>query len=315
MDNKLITKIKNISDLMSTRLEEFNKYNNIIKVNSKYEFGFPHFVHTMEYFYYLSEIVISNKSKLIIIIKPLAEYKSNYVNNFFKVLLNKYNNFIFIEKDSLIYKYNKKYTFNHDEHQQEINFIYILSERKKKSLKGKILTWFRDRTISNKIRDMFFEKKSNNNIKIGLINRKTRRLNNENIICKKILDEFGLEVETTTFDNRSFMEQITFFNNHNIIISAHGAELCSIPFSPDNALIIECCSKGWSPYYYFSGLSFTSRKIHVVLSDNNDIFPRPFKKNYGKNKNEDITINPEKIIKAIKFYMENKLKLDEVYLI
>ena len=100
--------------------------------------------------------------------------------------------------------------------------------------------------------------------RVGLVNRKNNRiLMNACLIQQAIDKELGIPVDSTYFEDKSFLEQARFFREHQIIVSPHGAQLCSIPLAPDNACIIECCHDEWHPTFYFPGLSFFSGKVHV----------------------------------------------------
>lgn len=311
-------KAKAQAQAQAQRLIKFiNKNLVIIKIKSKKNcYGFPHFVHTMEYFYNLSEIIITNQSNFVVVIEPTQKYKSTYVVSYLNLFLSLYDNFIFMDNTLFLnYFPNKEYEFNHDKLKESVNFSF-----NKEIFHGEILSWFQNKSTSDIIRKSFFPQDksngSNNKIKIGLVNRKnTRILLNMNEICEKIKDKFGIIVETTYFENKSFQEQISFFNTHNIIISPHGAQLCSIPFSPKNALIIECCHEEWHPYYYFPGLSMTSSKIHVMLCDNHSVFPKWCSPQYsGGQRKYNINTDPEKIITIIQSYINGDLNNKQIYL-
>jgi len=85
--------------------------------------------------------------------------------------------------------------------------------------------------------------------------------------------KYVIEKTINDFEDNSLDYQIKFFNEHKIIISPHGAQLCSIPFSQDNSLIIECAHDEWHPYVYFPGLSYTSNKYHAMICDDHSVFP------------------------------------------
>jgi hypothetical protein len=257
------------------------KWEGIIKVapNENW-FGFPHFVHVMEYFYLLTEIIIQNPSRLVIVIQPSQKYKSRYVNSYFSHLVQKWGNFVFVdpgaEKKLAAYGYHpsKQYEFNHDGLKECGSFL--LGGR---TVSGELLTWFQHKSSADIIRNSFVTQQPTDctkPLRIGLVNRKNssgRAIENMTEVCERIRDELGEIVETVYFEDKSFQEQILFFNAHNVIISPHGAQLCSIPFAPKNSIIIECCHTEWHPYYYFPGLSIRSSKTHVMICDNHSVFP------------------------------------------
>ena len=152
---------------------------------------------------------------------------------------------------------------------------------------------------------------NNKGIKIGLVNRiKNRILLNQEEICDSIYETFKINVDIVYFEDKSFDYQINFFNKHDIIISPHGAQLCSIPFAPNDALIIECVSEEWHPYSYFPGLSYTSNKYHVMLCDMHEVFSRGQSCRYKGNLKFNITTDPQKIINIIDIYLKNSKKLN-----
>lgn len=316
--HKNIEKFRNINQIYLDKInklsKKFNKKINTIEIKSQVNcFGFPHFVHTMEYFYYFSEIIISNPSSLVVVVEPEQEYKSKFVEGYFQKLLVNYHNFIFTNPKLINdYQPNEKQEFAHNKLQEYTNFKY-----QDKIFNDKILTWFQKKSTSEIIRKMFFPKNENiSKIKIGIINRKNNRiLLNEKEISKKIFEEFNIITDTTIFEDKSFMSQISFFNEHNIIISPHGAQLCSIPFARENSLIIECCHEEWHPYDYFPGLSLTSSKIHVMMCDNHSVFPKAYSPEYkNKKKKRNIKTDVNKIIKVIRSYINNELNSQQVYL-
>ena len=69
----------------------------------------------------------------------------------------------------------------------------------------------------------------------NLSSEKNRILTNYKQLCNDIKTKFNIEVDITYFEDKSFDYQIKFFNEHKIIISPHGAQLCSTPFSQDNS--------------------------------------------------------------------------------
>lgn len=261
-------------------------------------FGFPHFVHVMEYCYFFTDILLHNKHRKVIVKRPLRKYHSPYVDSFLETL-SRVTNFKFcddIESQNDVCEY----IFNHEEKTISDNFIINNTFKN-----GIYVEWFMNDT-THIMRDLFLPDISPTKINIGLINRKNNRiLVNAEEICKRISDKFGMQVNVTYFENTSFSYQIEFFRNNQILINAHGAHLASIPFAPDNALIIECCSN-WHPYQYFPGLSYTSKKYHVVIRDNHDDFPSS-----GKNNRLDITTSPEKIVSTIETYIKNGMKLSQ----
>ena len=155
-------------------------------------------------------------------------------------------------------------------------------------------------------------------LSIGIINRTLERSTNYDMISFKELHEnrrisniadlqaaltshFGVRVDVCTFDTISFQEQAAFCNAHNVLISSHGSQLCSIPFMPDYSLLVEL----FHPYYYndtyFSTLSRTSGKSHYLSCCTHD--PRCHNPWQDKGKkycrSRDIVCNVDAIVDSI----------------
>ena len=60
-------------------------------------FGFPHFVHTMEYFYNALDFAVEKQNEKININLPKS-YKSNYVNKFLEIANKKIKNINFTKR-------------------------------------------------------------------------------------------------------------------------------------------------------------------------------------------------------------------------
>lgn len=286
----------------------------LVVTSKTWGFACPHFVHTMEYFYYAADIIVNAKS-FVILIEPPVSYKSKYVEDFLKMMFEKFDNFIFINE----FKFNDGsfisqnalnlsdetsiFVFEHDKYKIKDKY-FIHKDNNFTEKEGDYYNWFPNQK-SNLIRDLFIKEKNNNtDIKIGLVNRKNssgRVLENHKELCEKIYEKLGVQVCITYFEDKTFEEQINFFNKYDIIISPHGAQLCSIPFMGNEGLIIECVDT-WHPYYFFSGISYTSNKYHAVISDNHDSFP-----DYGNNNKSNMKTNIDKVIKVIEMYMKKEL--------
>ena len=271
---------------------------------------YQHFVHCMQYFYWVTDIILDDSNYRYIVMEPetspgIYNYKSKYVVSYLKKISKVIPNFIL----------TKKYDKN-DIHRKIIytwSFLqgnFILDNKK---VLGNYLNWI-PYNNSTKIRNLFFKDNNDNNIKIGLINRlKNRILLNSKKICDNIYNKFKIKVDIIHFEDKSFDYQINFFHEHKIIISPHGAQICSIPFAPKNALIIECVHEEWHPYDYFPGLSHACNKYHIMLCDNHTVFPQWSSVEYinkKRNKKLNITTDPKKIIDIIDIYLRNNNKLE-----
>lgn len=288
------------------------------------------FVHIMEYFYYASDIIVNTKS-FVILIEPPGNWHSRYVTDYIKMMYEKFDNFIFttefkFNNELFINQYDinlldkiKPYLFDHNKY-KIIDKYKIYKDENFIEKKDEYYNWFPNQN-SNLIRDLFIKEKINKDeIKIGLVNREHksgRFLENYKELCGKIYEKFGIQVCVTYFEDKTFEEQINFFNKHDIIISPHGAQLCSIPFLEDEGLIIECVHEEWHPYYYFSGLTYTSNKYHAVICDDHSVFPerRSARFRHQDQKKLNIITNIDKIIKVIDMYINKNLVKKYSYLL
>lgn len=65
--------------------------------------------------------------------------------------------------------------------------------------------------------------------------------------------------------NRSLANQVTFFQNADIVISPHGAQLTGIPFLPTCGNVVEVFPKGYYMPYYFGSLARASGiRYHAI---------------------------------------------------
>jgi len=298
-----------------------NNKNLLITCDNWNSFGMPHFVHTMEYFYFATSVILQYNNYLIVLQIPQTSYTSMYVNSYIKFLYGKLNNFIFTENTNhfrydIIFKFSHfcgimrdDVEYNKNGFKQLDNFV----NWKDNSIKnGYYNLWFPHTNIGNI--SNFFSGENKQKMSIGLINRRTnsgRSIHNEVEICNKIKERFDVQVDVIYFENISFEQQISFFENHNIIISPHGAQLVSIPFAPKEALIIECCHEEYHPYYYFPGLSYSSNKNHVMLCDDHSVFPN-WRSPMFENQNQlklNMNVKCEKIIEIIECYTNNNYTL------
>tara|TARA_Y100000389_G_scaffold194074_1_gene223620 strand:- start:198 stop:1088 length:891 start_codon:yes stop_codon:yes gene_type:complete len=275
---------------------------------------YPHFVHYLQYLYWCVDIILNNNEYNCIIVEPSNKSTGRFIISFKKHILEKIKNIEFLSKEEYntiepTLKIVKVYHFKVWPY-RETNF-----NLNNKIIKNNILDWFPNNN-SNLMRDLFFTPK-NNGIKIGLVNRQRNRiLLNSKELCDKIKEKFGIPVDITFFEDKSFEYQTEFFNDHKIIISPHGAQLSSIPFSQDDSLIIECAHEEWHPYHYFPGLSVTSNKYHYMICDDHTVFPTFWSDKYinparGRSNNSklNITVNVEKVINIIDNFLKNGNKL------
>lgn len=305
-----------------------NMHNNnklLITCDNWQAFGMPHFVHTMEYFYFATSVILQYNNHLIVLQIPQTSYISMYVNKYINFMYKKLNNFIFIGNTNN-FNYDMVLKFSHfcgimrneEDYKSGFKKIDKFINWKDNSIKNDYYNlWFPHTNMNDIDRiNNFFSGENKKKILIGLINRRInngRSICNEEEICNKIKERFNVVVDVIYFENISFEEQISFFQNHNIIISPHGAQLVSIPFSPNDALIIECCHEEYHPYYYFPGLSYSSNKNHIMLCDDHSVFPN-WRSPIYENQNQlklNMNIKCEKIIEVIEYYISNNYTLNE----
>ena len=133
-------------------------------------------------------------------------------------------------------------------------------------------------------------------------NKGNRRLLNSGEVTKTIRTRTGTTVDEIHFDDKSFNQQINFCNSHDIIISPHGAQICSIPFMPDYGIVIEICNEEYYLPTYFKQLALQSGKGHLLYCRTHD--PVQLKKSVkDRNRSErraiDITVDVDRLVGAV----------------
>lgn len=286
---------------------------------------YSHFVHYMQYLYWCIDLILSwnDPRYRYIIVEPTNKSDSSYVNAFLQKLTEKMKNIQLISKS----KYLLRVGFNSCSQSKSSTvykkYEYKFSAKRKVNfnlnndiISGKVLNWFPNNN-SSRMRDLFVHPRKPS-LTIGLVNRRhNRKLLNYKELCDKIKEKFNVSVDIAFFEDKTFTYQTKFFNEHKIIISSHGAQLCSIPFAQDDSLIIECVHEEWHPYDYFPGLSFTSNKYHYMICDDHSVFPKWYSDKYmnsargnSNNSKLNIIVNVEKVINIIDNYLKNNQKLE-----
>jgi len=293
----VIVKMKHVQILKDSI--KINKNSNIILVRAVNCFGFPHFVHVMEYVYFFTDILLHYKGsdKHVVVEIPNIPYESEYVN-YFLDKLNQVIPFEFISKCKNK-EVNSIMEFNHPG-EVRLWLPFIMNDILVHG--GSYQQWFQYKNTYKLMRDIFVQPNiSQVNMTIGMVNRlpeSGRFLVNADEICRTIEEEFGIKVSQTVFEHKPVAEQMQFFRNHQIMIGPHGAHLANIPFLPDDALILECCDE-WQPYEYFSGLAYTCDKYHVIFRPSHAAFPNSQQTNTKKNIHCDVA----KIVETIRTYI------------
>ena len=309
------------------RIQKMYNNNKIVITCDKWDvLGMPHFVHTMEYFYFATSVILQYNNYLIVLQIPQTSYISMYVTSYIKFLYKKLNNFIFTGNVNN-FNYDIVLKFSHfcgimgDDAEYNKNGFKKLDNFinwKDNSIRtGYYNLWFPHTNVSDIAAiNNFFSGENTKKLAIGLINRRInngRTILNEEEMCNKIKERFNVVVDVIYFENISFEEQTSFFENHNVIISPHGAQLVSIPFAPNDALIVECCHEEYHPYYYFPGLSYSSNKNHIMLCDDHTVFPKwrsPIYEIHNQLR-LNMNVNCEKLIEVIEYYINNNYTLNE----
>jgi hypothetical protein len=87
--------------------------------------------------------------------------------------------------------------------------------------------------------------------RIAILNRRkksSRSILNTNDIIAALKNELGiLDVQVAYFETATFLQQVEFFANADLILSPHGAQLTGIPFMPECGRILEV----FPAYYYY----------------------------------------------------------------
>lgn len=114
--------------------------------------------------------------------------------------------------------------------------------------------------------------------RIAILNRDEQRSKRSflgTIELARMVKESGLStnaVPIVYFENATFREQIQFFNEFDIVLSPHGAQLISMAFMPSCGGVMEFFPRGYFvPFYYGSlaraaGLHYAA----IYVSENND---------------------------------------------
>lgn len=72
-------------------------------------------------------------------------------------------------------------------------------------------------------------------------------------------------VPVVYFENKTFWEQVQFWDNTDIVISPHGAQLIAIPFIPSCGAVLEIFPVGLYMPYYFGSLANASGAAYTAL--------------------------------------------------
>ena len=268
---------------------------NVYTVNDRFMGLFKnHFVHAMQYYYHLVSKSHDENSTISLIGRyPRTSAGSRYAIDFIEriKMSKRYGNIVF-----------REYAI----HSVPRGIKCIPLNCGADTIK---CPWFTSLSGARFMRDALIRPAAiRRKATIGIINRTrlnhnrrardkgNRRLLNSGEVTKTIKARTGITVDEIQFDDKSFNQQINFCNSHDIIISPHGAQICSIPFMPDYGVVVELFNE---EYYlcastYFKQLALQSGKGHLLYCRTHD--PAQLKKSVkGRNRSErraiDITVD------------------------
>lgn len=101
---------------------------------------------------------------------------------------------------------------------------------------------------------------------IRILNRAgNRSLLNVEILQSRLSHQTGCPVDIVYFENKTFLEQITFMMQTDILLTPHGAQLTSINFMPACGGVLEFFPPGfWYPHF-FGPLAASSGLTHGYI--------------------------------------------------
>jgi hypothetical protein len=102
---------------------------------------------------------------------------------------------------------------------------------------------------------------------LGILNRQNdRSLTNHEALTRAIQQSLpGINVKYTTFEGVSFLQQVKFMSEVDILISPTGAQLMSIPYMPSCGAVFEASPEGYYFPLFFGTLAAVSGLSHFHL--------------------------------------------------
>lgn len=93
--------------------------------------------------------------------------------------------------------------------------------------------------------------------RVAIVNRgQSRSLLNVDSLVVALRSNLGLEdIRTTDFERATFLEQVEFLANTDILLSPHGAQLTGIPFLPACGRVLEIFPARYFYHTYFGSLA------------------------------------------------------------
>jgi hypothetical protein len=183
--------------------------------------------------------------------------------------------------------------------------------------RAKLRGWFQSVESACALRDRIFPPSAPGEaLSIGIVNRtlergtnyaksyrekhENRRITNAGELQTALAARFSTQVDVCTFDEFTFREQAAFCNAHNVMVSSHGSQLCSIPFTPDYSLVVELCHPDYYVDHYFTRLADSSGKSHYMSCSTHDRrCHNPFHSGKGKCRSRDIVCDVGAIVEAV----------------
>jgi hypothetical protein len=223
---------------------------------------FWHFIHSMEHLYWSWSVYYNKENNDIIYARP----RSKYVISFTNAIRNHEN--IHLTNDDCNERAHiiSQDTLSEHELSTRDEDLFIRN--------SPLLGWFKTVESARSLRNYLIPLSPiRKRMRIGIIHRtKTdnRYLVNSILIKKYVQIYFRTKVTEIYFNNLTFEQQILFCNQHDVIISSHGAQLGSIPFMSDYSLVIELCNKEYYLPNYFGSLALNSGKSYALVCKTHD---------------------------------------------
>jgi hypothetical protein len=275
----------------------------IIVPQPTFKLHFAHFVHAMEYYYLMWSRYYNTPNAATLI----GIHDHPYVRDFIQHVQS-FPNHIAFEPMNL---------------QQALDSP---SEKQVSNIINRGKQWFSSVESSRALRLSLYPREEDAALRIGIVNRSTvratvngtvrtsshnRRLLNSAALKAALHARFGVTVDETTFDTFTFAEQTAFCNAHDIVISPHGAQLCSIPFMPERSLVVEVCHPDYYIDWYFSSLSAACGKSHFLACSTHD--PERLVQDHGRRRCQDIECNVEAIVDSIADFNVRRSRYEPIF--
>lgn len=121
--------------------------------------------------------------------------------------------------------------------------------------------------------------------RIAILNRLVdsgRHLLNANALATVIQRTIGINVPVVTFENKTFLEQVHFFMETDVLLSPHGAQLTGIAFMPDGASLLEFFPRDYLVPDYFGSLAAAVGVNHSFFYLGDNAIPQKERFHYMK---------------------------------